>query len=137
MRNFMLPLYMALASASLVLASATAFAQIEIVTEKPHYVMVTQRECEYQDVYVENSLGGSIVGGVIGAAIGNEIGGGSGRKIATVVGAITGANVGRTRAENNGRIEQRQICRDVQVQVQRGKYVTMRYEGKLHTILVD
>ena len=133
----MLNVYMTLCGASLVLASATAFAQIEIVTEKPHYVMVTQKECEYQDVYVENSLGGSIVGGVIGAAIGNEIGGGSGRKIATVVGAITGANVGRTRAENNGRIEQRQICRDVQVQVQRGKYVTMRYEGKLHTILVD
>jgi outer membrane lipoprotein SlyB len=119
------------------LVPSIAFSQVEIVSEKPHYVMVTQKECEYQDVYVENSLGGSIVGGVIGAAIGNEIGGGSGRKIATVVGAITGANVGRTRAENNGRIEQRQFCRDVQVQVQRGKYVTMRYEGKLHTILVD
>ena len=119
------------------LVPSIAFSQVEIVSEKPHYVMVTQKECEYQDVYVENSLGGSIVGGVIGAAIGNEIGGGSGRKIATVVGAITGANVGRTRAERNGRIEQRQICRDVQIQVQRGKYVTMRYEGKLHTILVD
>ena len=137
MRSFMLNLYMALCSASLLLASASAFAQIEIVSEKPKYVMVTQKECEIKEVYVENSLGGSIVGGVIGAAIGNEIGGGSGRKIATVVGAITGANLGRTRAENNGRIEQRQICRDVQVQVQRGKYVTMRYEGKLHTILVD
>ena len=114
-----------------------AFAQIEIVSEKPRYVSVTQKECETREVYVENSLGGSIVGGVIGAAIGNQIGGGSGKDIATVVGAITGANVGRTRAENNGRIEQRQICRDVQVQVQRGKYVTMRYEGKLHTILVD
>jgi len=119
------------------LVPSIAFSQVEIVSEKPHYVMVTQKECEYQDVYVENTLGGSIVGGVIGAAIGNEIGGGSGRKIATVVGAITGANVGRTRAERNGRIEQRQICRDVQIQVQRGKYVTMRYEGKLHTILVD
>ena len=119
------------------LIPSVAFAQIELVSETPKYVTVTRQECETREVYVENSLGGSIVGGVIGAAIGNEIGGGSGRKIATVVGAITGANVGRTRAENNGRIEQRQICRDVQVQVQRGKYVTMRYEGKLHTILVD
>jgi uncharacterized protein YcfJ len=119
------------------LLPSIAFAQVEIVSEKPHYVMVTQKECEYQDVYVENSLGGSIVGGLIGAAIGNQIGGGSGKDIATVVGAITGSNVGRTRAENNARIEKRQICRDVQVQVQRGKYVTMRYEGKLHTILVD
>ena len=119
------------------LVPSITFAQIEIVSEKPRYVSVTQKECETKEVYVENSLGGSIVGGVIGAAIGNQIGGGSGKDIATVVGAITGANVGRTRAENNGRIEQRQICRDVQVQVQRGKYVTMRYEGKLHTILVD
>lgn len=119
------------------LAPTLSFAQVEIVSEKPRYVSVTQKECETREVYVENSLGGSIVGGVIGAAIGNQIGGGSGKDIATVVGAITGANVGRTRAENNGRIEQRQICRDVQVQVQRGKYVTMRYEGKLHTILVD
>lgn len=119
------------------LVPSITFAQIEIVSEKPRYVSVTQKECETKEVYVENSLGGSIVGGVIGAAIGNQIGGGSGKDIATVVGAITGANVGRTRAENNGRIEQRQICRDVQVQVQRGKYVTMRYEGKLHTILVE
>lgn len=119
------------------LAPTLSFAQVEIVSEKPRYVSVTQKECETREVYVENSLGGSIVGGVIGAAIGNQIGGGSGKDIATVVGAITGANVGRTRAENNGRIEQRQICRDVQIQVQRGKYVTMRYEGKLHTILVD
>ena len=119
------------------LAPTLAFAQIEIVSEKPRYVSVTQKECETKEVYVENSLGGSIVGGVIGAAIGNEIGGGSGRKIATVVGAITGANVGRTRAENNGRIEQRQICRDVQVQEQRGEYVTMRYNGKLFTQLFN
>tara|TARA_B100000497_G_C7646796_1_gene388939 strand:+ start:1053 stop:1439 length:387 start_codon:yes stop_codon:yes gene_type:complete len=126
---------------SLILAAALlptlAFGQIEIVSERPHYVMVTQQECETREVYVENTTGSSIIGGVIGAAIGNEIGGGSGRKIATVVGAITGANVGRTRAQNNGRIEYRNVCRDVQVQVQRGKYVTMRYEGKLHTILVD
>lgn len=119
------------------LVPSISFAQVEIVSKKPRYIMITQQECEYQDVYVENSLGGSIVGGLIGAAIGNQIGGGSGRDIATVVGAITGSNVGRTRAENNARIEKRQVCRDVQVQVQRGEYITMRYEGKLHTILVD
>jgi uncharacterized protein YcfJ len=122
---------------ALLLIPSFTFAQITIVSETPRYVTVTQRECEMREVYVENKLGGSLLGGIIGAAIGNQIGGGSGKDIATVVGAITGANVGRTRAENNGRIEQRQICRDVQVQVQRGKYVTMRYEGKLHTILVD
>lgn len=119
------------------LVPSLAFAQVEIVSKRPHYVMVTRQECETREVYVENTTGASIVGGVIGAAIGNEIGGGSGKKIATVVGAITGANVGRTRAQNNGRIEYRNICRDVQTQEQRGEYVTMRYNGKLFTQLFD
>ena len=126
---------------SLILAVAfvpsLVMAQIELVSTKPRYVMVTQQQCETREVYVENSLGGSIVGGVIGAAIGNQIGGGSGKDIATVVGAITGANVGRTRAENRGRLEYRQICQDVQVQVQKGEYITMRYKGKLFTQLVE
>src|SRR6056300_340167 len=107
------------------LVPSIAFAQIEIVSKRPYYVTVTRQECETREVYVENTTGASIVGGVIGAAIGNQIGGGSGKDIATVVGAITGANVGRTRAQNNGRIEYRNICRDVQVQEERGEYVTM------------
>ena len=119
------------------LVPSIAFAQIEIVSKRPHYVTVTRQECETREVYVENTTGASIVGGVIGAAIGNQIGGGSGKDIATVVGAITGANVGRTRAQNNGRIEYRNICRDVQVQEQRGEYVTMRYNGKLFTQLFN
>lgn len=119
------------------LIPSVALAQIELISVTPRYVTVTHKECETKEVYVENSLGGSIVGGVIGAAIGNEIGGGSGKKIATVVGAITGANVGRTRAENNGRIESRQICRNVQRQVQRGEYLTFRYNGKTFTQLVE
>ena len=119
------------------LIPSVALAKIELISVTPRYVTVTHKECETKEVYVENSLGGSIVGGVIGAAIGNEIGGGSGKKIATVVGAITGANVVRTRAENNGRIESRQICRNVQRQVQRGEYLTFRYNGKTFTQLVE
>ena len=119
------------------LLPSVAFAQLELVSVKPRFVTVTQQECEVQEVYVENTTGASIVGGVIGAAIGNEIGGGSGRKIATVAGAIAGANIGRTQAEKNGRLEYRNVCRDVQVQVQRGEYITVRYNGKLFTQLID
>lgn len=119
------------------LLPSVAFAQLELVSVKPRFVTVTQQECEVQEVYVENTTGASIIGGVIGAAIGNEIGGGSGRKIATVAGAITGANIGRNQAEKNGRLEYRNVCRDVQVQVQRGEYVTIRYNGKQFTQLVD
>ena len=120
-----------------VLLPSVAFAQLELVSVKPRFVTVTQQECEVQEVYVENTTGASIVGGVIGAAIGNEIGGGSGRKIATVAGAITGANIGRNQAEKNGRLEYRNVCRDVQVQVQRGEYVTIRYNGQTFTQLVN
>ena len=120
-----------------VLLPSVAFAQLELVSVKPRFVTVTHQECEVQEVYVENTTGASIVGGVIGAAIGNEIGGGSGRKIATVAGAITGANIGRTQAEKNGRLEYRNVCRDVQVQVQRGEYVTIRYNGQTFTQLVN
>lgn len=122
---------------ALLLIPSFTFAQITIVSETPRYVTVTQRECEMREVYVENKLGGSLLGGIIGAAIGNQIGGGSGKDIATVLGAITGTNVGRTRAENRGRIEYREICQNVETQVQKGKYVTMSYEGKTHTIVVD
>tara|TARA_R110002153_G_scaffold234294_1_gene387698 strand:+ start:561 stop:947 length:387 start_codon:yes stop_codon:yes gene_type:complete len=120
-----------------VLLPSVAFAQLELVSVKPRFVTVTQQECEVQEVYVENTTGASIVGGVIGAAIGNEIGGGSGRKIATVAGAIAGANIGRTQAEKNGRLEYRNVCRDVQVQVQRGEYVTIRYNGQTFTQLFN
>jgi len=120
-----------------VLLPSVAFAQLELVSVKPRFVTVTQQECEVQEVYVENTTGASIVGGVIGAAIGNEIGGGSGRKIATVEGAIAGANIGRTQAEKNGRLEYRNVCRDVQVQVQRGEYVTIRYNGQTFTQLFN
>lgn len=119
------------------LLPSVAFAQLELVSVKPRFVTVTQQECEVQEVYVENTTGASIVGGVIGAAIGNEIGGGSGRKIATVAGAIAGANIGRTQAEKNGRLEYRNVCRDVQVQVQRGEYVTIRYNGQTFTQLFN
>ena len=119
------------------LLPSVAFAQLELVSVKPRFVTVTQQECEVQEVYVENTTGASIVGGVIGAAIGNEIGGGSGRKIATVAGAIAGANIGRTQAEKNGRLEYRNVCRDVQVQVKRGEYVTIRYNGQTFTQLFN
>lgn len=121
----------------ILLFPSIGFSNIEIISEKPRYITVTHRECEMKEVYVENGLSNSIIGGIIGAAIGSQIGGGSGKDIATVIGAITGTNVARTRSANRGRIEYREVCRDVETQVQKGKYVTMSYEGSTHTIVVN
>lgn len=98
------------------------FSQLEILEEKPRFVTVTHKECEVREVYVENKLGGSIVGGIIGGLIGKQVGNGSGKDIATIAGTIAGANIGRTRTENNGELQYKEICRDVEKRVQKGKY---------------
>ena len=122
---------------SVVFISNIAHSQVEIVSERDRFVSVTQKECEMREVYVENSLGNSLIGGLLGGLIGNQIGGGSGKEIATVLGAITGTNIGRTHSENTGNLQMREICRDVVTEIKKGKFVTLRVEGSLHTIVID
>ena len=86
---------------------------------------------------MDNQIGGSLFGGLIGGLIGKQIGGGSGKEIATVLGTIIGTNVGRTRSEKTKRPQYREFCESVERQVQKGKLVTINYEGSLHTIVVD
>ena len=109
------------------------FAQVTVVSEQPRYVTVYQKQCELKPVVVNNTTSSGIVGGIVGAAIGNQIGGGSGRDIATVVGAITGTSIGRARAEQRERVEYKNICHKVPVQVPAGKIVTFSYDGKIFT----
>ena len=66
-----------------------------------------------------------------------QIGGGSGKEVATVFGAITGTNLGRTYSENTGILQMREICRDVVREIKRGKLVTLRVDGSLHTVVID
>ena len=120
---------------SLIFLSTAALSEVEIVSERARLVMVTHQECEMKEVFVDNSLGNSLLGGIIGGLLGKQIGNGSGKDIATVLGAIAGTNVGRTRS--SGRMQRREVCHDVMEEVQKGKYVTVRIEGSLHTILVD
>ena len=128
---------MRLSLCSVVFISNIAHSQVEIVSERDRFVSVTQKECEMREVYVENSLGNSLIGGLLGGLIGNQIGGGSGKEIATVLGAITGTNIGRTHSENTGNLQMREICRDVVTEIKKGKFVTLRVEGSLHTIVID
>ena len=121
----------------MVFLSNIAHSEVEIVSERDRFVSVTQQECEMREVYVENSLGNSLIGGLIGGLIGNQIGGGSGKEIATVLGAITGSNIGRTHSENSGKLQMREICRDVVTEIKKGKFVTLRVEDSLHAIVID
>ena len=122
---------------SMIFLSNAALSEVEIVSERARLVMVTHQECEIKEVYVDNSLGSSLLGGIIGGLLGKQIGNGSGKDIATVLGAIAGTNVGRTHSSSRGRMQRREVCHDVMEEVQKGKYVTLRIEGSLHTILVD
>ena len=82
---------------------------------------------------MENSLGGSLIGGMMG----NQIGGGSGKEITTVLEAIAGTNIGRSHSENTGNLQIREICRNVVTEIKRGKLVTLRVDGSLHTVVID
>ena len=66
-----------------------------------------------------------------------QIGGSSGKEVATVFGAIKGTNFGRTYSENTGILQMRKICRDVVREIKRGKLVTFRVDGSLHTVVID
>lgn len=110
-----------------------ALADAKVISVKPKYVTIYQQQCTTQDVLVENTASGALVGGVVGGALGNQVGGGSGKTAATIVGAIVGSNIGRANAQNNARIETRQICNQVPVTVQQGETVTFDYNGKIFT----
>ena len=130
--------------AGLLTSSAYADSTVEYVSSQPNYVYVNQEQCEMREVFVENRNSGrlfrsDLLGGAIGAALGNEIGGGSGRRIATATSALIGANVARNISSRNssGTTQYRNVCRNVRVQVQQGKLVTVRIDGRLHTILTQ
>ena len=121
----------------MVFLSNIAHSEVEIVSERDRFASVTQQECEMREVYIENSLGNSLIGGLIGGLIGKQIGGGSGKEIATVLGAIAGTNIGRNHSENTGNLQMREVCRDVVTEIKRGKLVTLRVDGSLHTVVID
>ena len=53
------------------------------------------------------------------------------------MGAITGANIGRDHSENTGNLQIREICQDVVTEIKIGKFVTLRVDGSLHTVVID
>ena len=53
------------------------------------------------------------------------------------MGGIAGTNIGRNHSENTGNLQIREICRDVVTEIKQGKFVTLRIDGSLHTVVID
>jgi outer membrane lipoprotein SlyB len=123
----------------LMIPAITFAEEIEVISEVPNYVTIYHRQCDLQQVYVDQPSSGGInlFGTAIGALLGNQIGGGSGRDIATVVGGVVGNNVSNRRSYRQPRLEYRNICNDVPTVIQRGTLLTYKYKGKVYTRVVD
>ena len=119
----------------MLLAAGCATAQeIYIVAVQPRYVTVQQRQCQMREYIREGSSGSGTIGAVAGGLLGSTIGSTSGDHIAgTVIGALIGGAIGSEVSREPGRIEQREVCSYVPMQVQQGEIVTFNYRGRIFT----
>jgi len=119
----------------MLLAAGCATAQeIYVVAVQPRYVTIQQRQCQMREYIREGSSGSGTIGAVAGGLLGSTIGSTSGDHIAgTVIGALIGGAIGSEVSREPGRIEQREVCSYVPMQVQQGEIVTFNYRGRIFT----
>lgn len=129
----------------------------QVVNVQPRYITSHTRQCHIEQVPVTRTApqggvfdgtgaalkgdGDALAGAIIGGVIGNQIGSGDGRKAATVAGVIIGSNMANGTAKNNGGTHteyvNREVCRNVPQQIQRGEIVTFSYKGRQFTVTFD
>ena len=119
----------------MLLAAGCATAQeIYVVAVQPRYVTIQQRQCQMREYIREGSSGSGTIGAVAGGLLGSTIGSTSGDHIAgTVIGALIGGAIGSEVSREPGRIEQREVCSYVPMQIQQGEIVTFNYRGRIFT----
>ena len=119
----------------MLLAAGFATAQeVYVVAVQPRYVTVQQRQCQMREYIREGSSGSGTIGAVAGGLLGSTIGSTTGDHIAgTVIGALIGGAIGSEVSREPGRIEQREVCSYVPMQVQQGEIVTFNYRGRIFT----
>ena len=119
----------------MLLAAGCATAQeVYVVAVQPRYVTVQQRQCQMREYIREGSSGSGTIGAVAGGLLGSTIGSTSGDHIAgTVIGALIGGAISSEVSREPGRIEQREVCSYVPMQVQQGEIVTFNYRGRIFT----
>jgi uncharacterized protein YcfJ len=113
----------------------TAVAQdVYVVNVQPRLVTVQQQQCNMQEFHREGSPASGAVGAVAGGLLGSTLGSNRNDQVAgTVIGALIGGAIGNEIGREPARIEQRQVCRYVPVQVQQGEIVTFSYRGRVFT----
>jgi uncharacterized protein YcfJ len=119
----------------MLLAAGCATAQeVYVVAVQPRYVTVQQRQCQMREYIREGSSGSGTIGAVAGGLLGSTIGSTTGDHIAgTVIGALIGGAIGSEVSREPGRIEQREVCSYVPMQVQQGEIITFNYRGRIFT----
>ena len=113
----------------------TALAQdVYVVNVQPRLVTVQQQQCNVQEFHREGSSGSGTVGAVAGGLLGSTLGSNRNDQLAgTVIGALIGGAIGNEVGREPTRIEQRQVCRYIPVQIQQGETVTFSYRGRVFT----
>ena len=107
---------------------------IYVVNIQPRFVTVQQQQCHVQEFHREGSSGSGTIGAVAGGLLGSTLGSNRNDQLAgTVIGALIGGAIGNEVGREPARIEQRQVCRYIPVQVQQGEIVTFNYRGRVFT----
>jgi len=107
---------------------------VYVVNVQPRLVTVQQQQCNMQEFHREGSPASGAVGAVAGGLLGSTLGSNRNDQVAgTVIGALIGGAIGNEVGREPARIEQRQVCRYVPVQVQQGEIVTFSYRGRVFT----
>jgi uncharacterized protein YcfJ len=109
-------------------------------------VNTPRQECHTEIIresagYNNSSPAGAIIGGVAGGLLGNTIGKGGGRVASAAIGAGIGAVVGDRMANQSNGVIERPIDRCVTVDnwqtINRGYFVTYRYNGRDYTTVTN
>jgi len=119
----------------LVSAGAAMAQEVYVMSVQPRLVTVNQQQCQVQEVVRDGNNGsGTAIGAVAGGLLGSTLGGNRNDHLAgTVIGALIGGAIGNEMSREPARVEQRQVCRYVPVQVQQGEIVTFNYRGRVFT----
>ena len=118
----------------LALPLSVAAQDVYVVNVQPRLITVQQQQCNIQEFHREGSSGSGTVGAVAGGLLGSTLGSNRNDQLAgTVIGALIGGAIGSEVGRESARIEQRQVCRYIPVQVQQGEIVTFSYRGRVFT----
>ena len=122
-------------SLALLLPASVAMAQdIYVVNVQPRFVTVHQQQCHVQEFHHESNAGSGTIGAVAGGLLGSTLGSNRNDHVAgTVIGALIGGAIGNEVGRGPARVEQRQVCRSIPVQIQQGEIVTFSYRGRMFT----